>query len=737
MIRLKDSLILLITILAFTTSFSQGGASSCSELEANPSLYQSCATNIPFQNQTTSNAEGIQPSCFNEPIKAPTWFFMKIKTSGDILLEISQINNNNVGIDVDFTIWGPFQNLSNICSQLITSNEVDCSWLPLSVETATIQNAIQGELYILMVDNYLQDDGEITITQTGGTGSSDCGFLSSVNIKDISDNEITQFDYCNPDTKVLKAIVDVTDFNSDPANLRFNYRWSRDGVIISTLNNSLSNNNSITAAITGTYKVEIAAYDVTDPNIDINNIPFLEEQSDEISLNFFDTPILNSSLLTINQCDFITPNNDGFATINLNSLSDTITNSTPNITLKYYLDSTLTQEITNTSSFENTVAFNQSIYVIGYYSGSTVICNSSTIVVNLVITPTSPATYPNPPAKCAELGQNFGFIDFDSQRTAIKNTYFPSTLVDINFYLSELDASIDVNSLSNNTQIPTGTTTIFVRVTSNNNCVGIGSFTVEINPNPTLINPILPINTCLSDQIILASKDAEILQNQNSAIQTSYFYTNNDALANTNPIDKNSPLIIVSPGSQQIFVRLFNSITQCFTIYNFSINIYIEPLTLTINPEEIISFVDENRITAIALPSSNEYIYRLDNGAWQTSNVFTNLSVGYHTITVKNSNGCNQIEGNVFVADYIRFFTPNNDGYNDTWRINGLDALNNSTIYIYDRYGKLIKTINQSTPSWDGTFQNKQLPSDDYWFKIIFVKDGVEKEFRSHFSMKR
>ncbi len=737
MVRFKNSLVLLILIFASNFSFSQGGAASCAELEANPSLYQSCATNIPFQNQTTNNAEGIQPSCFNEPIKAPTWFFMKIKTSGDIVLEISQVNNNGVGIDVDFTIWGPFQNLTNICSQLTPTNQVDCSWLPLSVETATIANAIQGELYILMVDNYVQDAGEISITQTGGSGSSDCGFLSSVNIKDNTDNEIIQLDYCKPNTKELKAIVDVTDFNSDPANLRFNYRWSRDGVVISTLNNSLSNNNSIIADQTGNYKVEIAAYDVTDPNVDITNVPFLDEQSDEISLNFYDTPILNATPIVINQCDFIAPNNDGFATIDLNQFSEIITNSNPNIVLKYYLDLALTQEISNPSSFANTIAFNQPIYVVGSYSGATVVCNSATISINLVINPTSLASYPNPPSKCAELSQNFGYIDFYNQRAIIKNTYFPTTTVDINFYFSTSDASLGINPLTNSTPIPTGITTIYVRVTSNNNCVGIGNFTVEIYNNPSLNNPITTINACLSDQIILAIKDTEILQNQNSSIQTSYFYSNNDAIANTNPIDKNIPLNLVSLGSQQIFVRLFNSITQCFSIYNFSINKFVEPTSIVINPTEIISFADENRITITALPPSNEYIYRLDNGIWQTSNVFTNLSVGYHTVAVKNSNGCNPIEGNVLVADYIRFFTPNNDGYNDTWRISGLDALSNAIIYIYDRYGKLIKKIDPSTLGWDGTFENQQLPSDDYWFKIIFVKDGVEKEFRSHFSMKR
>jgi len=82
---------------------------------------------------------------------------------------------------------------------------------------------------------------------------------------------------------------------------------------------------------------------------------------------------------------------------------------------------------------------------------------------------------------------------------------------------------------------------------------------------------------------------------------------------------------------------------------------------------------------------------------------------------------------------YPKFFTPNNDGFNDHWTIDFAYLAPNSTIKIFDRYGKLIKELISGT-SWDGTYQNLLLPSTDYWF-VVTRLNGTE--FRAHFSLKR
>jgi len=88
------------------------------------------------------------------------------------------------------------------------------------------------------------------------------------------------------------------------------------------------------------------------------------------------------------------------------------------------------------------------------------------------------------------------------------------------------------------------------------------------------------------------------------------------------------------------------------------------------------------------------------------------------------------------VIGFPKFFTPNNDGYNDTWQVYGINVSSQqeSIIYVFDRFGKLVKQLSPSDSGWDGTFNGQPLPSSDYWFHIK-LQDG--RTFKSHFTLKR
>ena len=150
------------------------------------------------------------------------------------------------------------------------------------------------------------------------------------------------------------------------------------------------------------------------------------------------------------------------------------------------------------------------------------------------------------------------------------------------------------------------------------------------------------------------------------------------------------------------------------------------------------AFSDNTTITVLINGNSETYLYQLDEGAFQESNIFTNVSAGEHTITVTDTAGCTYITQTILVIDYPKFFTPNGDGYNDTWNIVGLNQ-SNAKLYIFDRYGKLIKQLSTSETSkgWDGTYNGHQLPSTDYWFSLDYLENGNQKQFKAHFSLKR
>ncbi|CAM3265524.1 T9SS type B sorting domain-containing protein [Aequorivita lipolytica] len=145
-----------------------------------------------------------------------------------------------------------------------------------------------------------------------------------------------------------------------------------------------------------------------------------------------------------------------------------------------------------------------------------------------------------------------------------------------------------------------------------------------------------------------------------------------------------------------------------------------------------------NHIIEVIATGNGTYQYQLDNGPFQDSNIFENVEPGNHTITIKDIYGCGTVTFDVGVIDYPPYFTPNGDGYHDTWNIIGIAAGDpTAKIYIFDRYGKLIKQISPLSSGWDGTYSGSPLPSSDYWFRVEYTEDGNAKEFKGHFTLKR
>ncbi|MEX0275007.1 MAG: T9SS type B sorting domain-containing protein, partial [Flavobacteriaceae bacterium] len=159
------------------------------------------------------------------------------------------------------------------------------------------------------------------------------------------------------------------------------------------------------------------------------------------------------------------------------------------------------------------------------------------------------------------------------------------------------------------------------------------------------------------------------------------------------------------------------------------------PVAVTI--KKISKTFAENNVLEVTVVGKGEYEYRLDDGIFQSSNIFRNVLPGEHTITVRDIHGCGELVEKITVVDFPRFFTPNGDGIHDTWKIIGVETLARLEVSIFDRYGKLMFQTPDKDFEWDGTFKGSRLPSSDYWFRIVFLEDGETKEFSGHFTLKR
>ncbi len=197
---------------------------------------------------------------------------------------------------------------------------------------------------------------------------------------------------------------------------------------------------------------------------------------------------------------------------------------------------------------------------------------------------------------------------------------------------------------------------------------------------------------------------------------------------NTNPTQSSQTISVDSPGTY--IVTLENS-SGCFKNKTFTV---VGSQIAAINNIEIIDFVENN--SATILTSVGNYEFSLDGINYQDSNTFTNLEAGEYLVYVQDKNGCGISTQSFYILDYPKYFTPNNDGYNDTWQIKNLEkrGLEASKIYIFDRYGKLLKQIATTENGWNGFFNGTALPSTDYWF-ILEQPNG--KTIRGHFTLKR
>ncbi|MGL5111154.1 MAG: hypothetical protein ACRC6O_00800, partial [Flavobacterium sp.] len=91
--------------------------------------------------------------------------------------------------------------------------------------------------------------------------------------------------------------------------------------------------------------------------------------------------------------------------------------------------------------------------------------------------------------------------------------------------------------------------------------------------------------------------------------------------------------------------------------------------TLTVSDE----FENNIDINVTITNGLGTYEFQLDDGDFQTSTFFSNVSSGQHNITIKDTKGgCNDRILSANVLKYPKFFTPNNDGFNDTWNIKDL-----------------------------------------------------------------
>ena len=503
-------------------------------------------------------------------------------------------------------------------------------------------------------------------------------------------------------------------------------------------------------------------------------------------------PSISKTISAFPVCDIVTSSdadsrNRVAQNIDLTSKNDEILAGKTNHRVAYYLtqlDAENNIEINNPTDFQNVsrltsfpTDFNsddpaiQTIFVKVFNLGGSK-CASVFSTFQLVIYPE-----PNIPINIADYSDCDNATDSDADlangrngNITLKNkipeilaNYNPTEFADfsVRFYTSLTDAQIgdpatalDENIFENDTNGQT----IFVRVENIKNtpivCVNTQlSFKINIRPLPSFIvmgeeNIDEPLILCLNDIPL-------VIEAENPGAIYAYQWINQEGVL----LGTDSYLRVTKAGKYTVTAtdKLPNGCSRNRTIV-------VKESNIATLEESFITIIDQtnnigsNDRIAVSIdtisnnlgPGAYQFAITNDDTAerypfngFQEEPIFENIEGGIYTVTVNDKNGCTpDTELKISIIQFPKFFTPNGDGINDTWNVKGANRAfyPNSSIDIFNRFGKIVAKIPIDSQGWDGTYDGKKLPSDDYWFRIQLIPANTNKNpilKKGHFSLLR
>lgn len=419
------------------------------------------------------------------------------------------------------------------------------------------------------------------------------------------------------------------------------------------------------------------------------------------------------SNLTITQCEDAIM--DGISSFNLSFYNDVIVDgSLTNLNFEFFENAELSIPIdaeNYTNLFNNQIVYTQ-------VKNTTTNCSN---VAELTLSVTTNSVNNAILTVCDNFDET-GLVNFDLSLASAQILNGESSDIEILGYFETFEnAILQENELGNSyTNIVPYSQTLYARLEQNGSCYSIAEVNLNVESIPSLLDDET-VYYCLNTFPETITLYGGIVDD----VPNNYYY-------NWSTGETTISIEVNEPGTYSVVV------TEPFGCSN--------ERTITVLPSNIASFesievtdLTENNTISVFVSGEGTYVYALDdeNGTYQESNTFENVSSGIHTVFVKDiKNNCGVVSELISVLGFPKFFTPNGDGENDTWQILGFSSNLpiTASIQIFDRYGKLLTVLNENTPSWDGRFNGFLMPTSDYWFMASFA-DG--RTLKGHFTLKR
>ncbi|HEX9980253.1 MAG TPA: T9SS type B sorting domain-containing protein [Flavobacterium sp.] len=309
----------------------------------------------------------------------------------------------------------------------------------------------------------------------------------------------------------------------------------------------------------------------------------------------------------------------------------------------------------------------------GQYAVTAVITFAGSVMTKNILVNIDPAPVANPVADQVQCIAGNGIYTLSENNS----TLLAGQNLEVAYFENLTDAQNGTHPLDDAFPMETGEVTFYAKVSNQNGCSDITSFTVTVLAPPS-VTAATEFKICDGEfadgsaTFKLQEKNPEILRSAPAdEYVVSYHFSAEDAENNAFPLDAEYKNV---SNPQIIYARTENVSGGCATISTVDLIV-----TDCANPG-----ISEENITGITFP---------------------------------------------------KFFTPNGDGRHDIWEVTGIETARiKMEITVFDRNGRLITKLNPNENGWNGTVAGKDMPATDYWF-IATIENG--RDFRGHFALIR
>ena len=199
-------------------------------------------------------------------------------------------------------------------------------------------------------------------------------------------------------------------------------------------------------------------------------------------------------------------------------------------------------------------------------------------------------------------------------------------------------------------------------------------------------------------------------------------------------------LYSINNGAYQVSGTFSNLAAAVYTLSVQDANLCISNVTATLTEPAILSIASTS-VEATCRGVADGSIALTVTGGTQPNSVIwsdgvisqdrAGITDGTYSVVVTDKNGCaasldvilgfGVSEICIEIPDII---TPNNDGFNDTWKIRNIDLFPNAEVFVFTRWGKQVfNTKNLAANPWNGTYKGSLLPTDSYHY-VLYLNDG-------------